>query len=70
MSKVGFEPTISVFELAKTFHPLDRAATVIGQSFVYSCSNFFQKDKDKVISHTWYRKYLGKVCGPIIEQGS
>jgi hypothetical protein len=27
---VGFEPTIPVFELAKTVHVLDRAATVIG----------------------------------------
>jgi hypothetical protein len=30
MPRVGFEPTISVFEKAKTFHALDRAATVIG----------------------------------------
>jgi hypothetical protein len=27
---MGFEPTISVFERAKTVHALDRAATVIG----------------------------------------
>jgi hypothetical protein len=27
--QVGFEPTISVFELTKTVHDLDRAATVI-----------------------------------------
>jgi hypothetical protein len=27
---VGFEPTIPEFERAKTFHALDRAATVIG----------------------------------------
>jgi hypothetical protein len=27
---VGFEPTIPVFERAKTVHALDRAATVIG----------------------------------------
>jgi hypothetical protein len=27
---VGFEPTIPVFELAKTFHALDGTATVIG----------------------------------------
>jgi hypothetical protein len=26
----GFKPTISVFKWAKTFHALDRAATVIG----------------------------------------
>jgi hypothetical protein len=30
MPCVGFEPTISVFELAKTIHALYRAATVIG----------------------------------------
>jgi hypothetical protein len=31
MPRVGFEPTIPVFERAKTFHATDRAATVIGQ---------------------------------------
>jgi hypothetical protein len=30
MSQVGLEPTIPVFEQAKTVHALDRAATVIG----------------------------------------
>jgi hypothetical protein len=30
MPRVGFEPMISVFEWAKTFHALDRAAIVIG----------------------------------------
>jgi hypothetical protein len=30
MPRVGFEPTIPVFELEKTVHALDRAATVIG----------------------------------------
>jgi hypothetical protein len=30
MPQVGFEPTISVFERAKMFHALERAATVIG----------------------------------------
>jgi hypothetical protein len=30
MSRVGFEPTIPVFEQAKTVHAVDRAATVIG----------------------------------------
>jgi hypothetical protein len=29
--RVGFEPTIPVFEMAKTVHALDRAATVIGR---------------------------------------
>jgi hypothetical protein len=32
MPWVGFEPTIPVLERAKTFHILDRAATVIGTS--------------------------------------
>jgi shikimate 5-dehydrogenase len=30
MPLVGFEPTIPVFKRAKTFHALDRAATVTG----------------------------------------
>jgi hypothetical protein len=30
MPRVGFEPTITVFERAKTVHALDRAVTVIG----------------------------------------
>jgi hypothetical protein len=30
MFSVGFEPTIPEFERAKTFHALDRAATVTG----------------------------------------
>jgi hypothetical protein len=29
MPRVGFEPTVPVFERAKTVHALDRAATVI-----------------------------------------
>jgi hypothetical protein len=31
MPQVGFEPTIAVFERAKTVHALDRGATVIGK---------------------------------------
>jgi hypothetical protein len=31
MPRVGFEPTIPVFERANTIHALDRAATVIGK---------------------------------------
>jgi hypothetical protein len=30
MPRVGFEPTISVFEQAKTVHAFDRVVTVIG----------------------------------------
>jgi hypothetical protein len=32
MPRVGFEPTIPVFERAKTVHALDRATTVIGHN--------------------------------------
>jgi hypothetical protein len=32
MPLVGLEPTIPVFERAKTFHALDRAVTVVGVS--------------------------------------
>jgi hypothetical protein len=39
MPKLGVEPTISVFELAKTVHALDRAATVIGTIKTYK-TNF------------------------------
>jgi hypothetical protein len=35
MSLVGFEPTAPVFERAKTFHTLDRAATPIGPGGKY-----------------------------------
>jgi hypothetical protein len=31
MPQVGFEPTIPVFQRAKTVHVLDCAATVIGE---------------------------------------
>jgi hypothetical protein len=33
MPLAGFEPTIPVFKRAKTFHVLDRAATVTGRIF-------------------------------------
>jgi hypothetical protein len=38
MPRVAFEPTTSVFELAKTVHALDRAVTVIGtiRIFIHS----------------------------------
>jgi hypothetical protein len=35
MPRVGFEPTIPVFERPKTIHALDRAATVIGSMLNY-----------------------------------
>jgi hypothetical protein len=39
---VGFEPTIPMFDRAKTFHALDRAATLIGDlvlTFIKSLRN-------------------------------
>jgi hypothetical protein len=33
MLQVGFEPTIAVFERAKTVHTLDSTATVISEKF-------------------------------------
>jgi hypothetical protein len=36
MTREGFEPSIPVFEQAKAFHTLDRAATVIGRSVNYA----------------------------------
>jgi hypothetical protein len=38
MPWVGFEPTIPVFEWAKTVHALDRTAIVIG---FYGCTGIF-----------------------------
>jgi hypothetical protein len=35
MSRVGFEHITTVLEQAKTFHALDRAATVVGTIFTY-----------------------------------
>jgi hypothetical protein len=39
MPRVVFEPTIPVFEGAKTVHVTDRAATVIGLYFLYVTNN-------------------------------
>jgi hypothetical protein len=39
MPLAGFEPTIPVFKRAKTFHALDRAATVTGTNVIYHCQN-------------------------------
>jgi hypothetical protein len=35
MSRVEIEPTIPAFERVKTFHALDRAATLIGKEIIY-----------------------------------
>jgi hypothetical protein len=39
MPRVGFEPTIPVFEWAKIVHASDRAATVIGLDNIYTRQN-------------------------------
>jgi hypothetical protein len=40
MDQVEFEPTIAVFERAKTVHALDRVATVIGTSLNNTRKNY------------------------------
>jgi hypothetical protein len=47
MPQVGFEPMIPVFDRAKTFHTLDRVATVVVQ--LHNC---IWKDLDRV-SDKW-----------------
>jgi hypothetical protein len=41
MPQVGFEPTVLVFERAKTVHALDRVVTVIGVTgrLIEDCSS-------------------------------
>jgi hypothetical protein len=39
MPQVGFEPTIEMYERAKTVHALDLAATVIGKIITYWVSD-------------------------------
>jgi hypothetical protein len=41
MSRVGFEPTIQVFERAKTVHALDRATTVTGPKSIQNRKIYF-----------------------------
>jgi hypothetical protein len=48
MLRLGFEPTILVFERAKTVHPLDRAATVIGRLL----SSLTNKSKPRLLAHS------------------
>jgi hypothetical protein len=45
MHLVGFKPTISVIELAKTVHALDRAATVIGSDMIYSMEKLKERGR-------------------------
>jgi hypothetical protein len=47
---MGFEPTIPVFELGKTFHASDRAATVIGsRSNIQEISKNFMESNGPVL---------------------
>jgi hypothetical protein len=45
MPQVGLEPTIPVFERAKTVHALDRAATVIGNCSLTQLKNAAHQNK-------------------------
>jgi hypothetical protein len=55
MRRVGFEPTIPVFERAKTVHVLDRAATVISHKSIYNRKIYFDHDFEK--QYAVLRKY-------------
>jgi hypothetical protein len=48
MHLAGFQPTIPVFKRAKTFHALDRAATVTGPLLTYLHKH---KAKNEKIQH-------------------
>jgi hypothetical protein len=45
MPRVRFEPTIPVFERAKTCHALGRAAAVIGGTNIYRCKTHDTKQQ-------------------------
>jgi hypothetical protein len=49
MNQVGFEPTIPVFEWAKTVHALDRVATAIGITILYQYKIFSLVIKELLI---------------------
>jgi hypothetical protein len=55
MPRVGFEPTIPVFERAKPVHALDRAAAVIGSDVLIPVSSFVRISTavDKISKNTW-----------------
>jgi hypothetical protein len=69
MTRVGFKPTIPVFERAKTVHALDRAATVIGRKS-YSPSGIFKGDPvnktlesgDSISASYWLRDQRRTWC--------
>jgi hypothetical protein len=72
MPRVGFEPTIPALERAKTFHAVDRAATVIGhvspsKALIkhMTCGLFHDTvhtaSKGNVIAEIWIGNYLEMV---------
>jgi hypothetical protein len=70
MPRVGFEPTIPVFERAKTVHALDRAATVIGLQLCSSLNmtrteNFERWNLRIFIYMSFSGNLLQKVLSPI-----
>jgi hypothetical protein len=44
MPRVGFEPTVAVFERAKTVHTLDRAANVTGGHIITCFKTHFNEN--------------------------
>jgi hypothetical protein len=51
MPLAGFEPTIPVFERAKTFHALDRTPTVTGPGIIVNYNRTNQKQKRTPSDH-------------------
>jgi hypothetical protein len=58
MTEVGFEPTIPVFEQAKTVHALDSAATVMGVTVTNPAIKLF--DIISLIQGSWRQQF----CSP------
>jgi hypothetical protein len=65
MPQIGFEPTIPVFERAKTVHASDRAATVIGR---YQTTSVENRKRDSINTFVKFlnafhrRKLLTQIC--------
>jgi hypothetical protein len=65
MLRVGFEPTIPVFDRAKTVHALDRAATVIGYYvFIYSLFNNSVSISESLSTDHWSGTHIFGAVGP------
>jgi hypothetical protein len=71
--RVVFEPTIPVFERAKTVHASDRAATVIGE-WRYGSTNLLSRgtpalatsSPGNISGHHWTGSYVGPMTCPRI----